>query len=202
MKARSNFLSAWLRNPMQVGAILPSSNSLTSTMAAQINCGSGITLELGAGTGAVTSALLTRGINPEKLVLIEKDTILAGELSKRFPNLRVLEGDAARLKQLLQNSEMGLIDNVVSSLPLLNMRHRTRVRVLRQIFAVLHPEGKFVQFTYSLKPPISERLAYSLDVDGEMTDRILLNLPPAHVWVYRRRQDDHNLGCQGNYSVL
>ncbi|MES9944560.1 MAG: methyltransferase domain-containing protein [Candidatus Thiodiazotropha sp.] len=187
MKARPNFLSAWLRNPIQVGAVLPSSNGLTSTMAAQTEEGSGITIELGAGTGAVTSALLTRGIQPNRLVLIEKDRILAQELSQHFPNLRVLQGDAARLKALLQREEMGLVDNVVSSLPLLNMRHRTRVRILKQIFTVLHPEGKFVQFTYSLRPPITERLAHSLGVNGERTDRILLNLPPAHVWVYRRR---------------
>ncbi|MES9969579.1 MAG: methyltransferase domain-containing protein [Candidatus Thiodiazotropha sp.] len=187
MKARPTFLSAWLRNPIQVGAVLPSSNGLTSTMAAQTECGSGITIELGAGTGAVTSALLTRGIQANKLVLIEKDRILAKELSQHFPHLRVLEGDAARLKTLLQRSELGIVDNVVSSLPLLNMRHRTRVRILKQIFSVLHPEGKYVQFTYSLRPPITERLAHSLDIDGERTDRILLNLPPAHVWVYKRR---------------
>jgi phosphatidylethanolamine/phosphatidyl-N-methylethanolamine N-methyltransferase len=161
-------------------------------MAAQTDCGPGITIELGAGTGAVTSALLTRGIKPNKLVLIEKDRILARELMQHFPNLQVLEGDAARLAQLLRISEIGRVDNVVSSLPLLNMRQRTRVRIIKQIFSILRPEGKFIQFTYSLRPPITERLSHSLDVNGERISRVLWNLPPAHVWVYKRRQIDVN----------
>jgi phosphatidylethanolamine/phosphatidyl-N-methylethanolamine N-methyltransferase len=171
---------------MQVGAILPSSSGLTNNMADQIHCGSGITIELGAGTGAVTSALLTRGIRPGQLLLIEKDHILAHKLSQQFPHVRVLEGDAARLKQLLQKPKIGLIDNVVSSLPLLNMRQHTRLRIIKQIFTLLQPEGKFIQFTYSLRPPITERQTHALDIKGVRTGRVLLNLPPAHVWVYRR----------------
>jgi phosphatidylethanolamine/phosphatidyl-N-methylethanolamine N-methyltransferase len=171
---------------MQVGAILPSSNGLTSIMADQTHRGTGITIELGAGTGAVTSALLTRGIKPEQLLLIEKDRILAQELSQQFPHLRVMEGDAARLKQLLHRSEIDRIDNVVSSLPLLNMRQHTRLRIFKQIFTLLQPEGKFIQYTYSLRPPITKRLSHSLAIKGMRTGRALWNLPPAHVWVYRR----------------
>jgi phosphatidylethanolamine/phosphatidyl-N-methylethanolamine N-methyltransferase len=171
---------------MQVGAILPSSNGLSSIMADQIHFGSGTTIELGAGTGAVTSALLSRGIKPEQLLVIEKDHGLAQALSQHYPDLQVLEGDAARLERLLQRSETGPIDNVVSSLPLLNMRKHTRLRILKQISSLLQPRGKFIQFTYSPRPPISERQSLSLDINGERTGRVLWNLPPAHVWVYRR----------------
>lgn len=186
LKVRPNFLSAWLRNPKQVGAVLPSSDGLTNTMAAQVNRGPGLTIELGAGTGAVTSALLSRGIKPDHLVLVEKDRILAKELDHHFPALRVLEGDAARLQQLLQRSGLGLADNVVSSLPLLSMRTLTRIRVLSQVFAILQPDGKLVQFTYSPRPPVPERLAHSLGITGKRIERVLWNLPPANVWVYKR----------------
>ncbi|MCM8857264.1 MAG: hypothetical protein LC541_14995 [Candidatus Thiodiazotropha sp.] len=186
LKVRPNFLSAWLRNPKQVGAVLPSSDGLTNTMAAQVNRGPGLTIELGAGTGAVTSALLSRGIKPDHLVLVEKDRILAKELDHHFPALRVLEGDAARLQQLLRRSGLGLADTVVSSLPLLSMRTLTRIRVLSQVFAILQSDGKFVQFTYSPRPPIPERLAHSLGIEGKRIERVLWNLPPANVWVYKR----------------
>lgn len=195
---KSHFLSAVLRNPMQVGAILPSSNGLTSIMADQIHHGSGITIELGPGTGAVTSALLSRGINPEQLLLIEKDHILAQTLSCQFPELRVLEGDAARLRQLLQRLTLGPIDNVVSSLPLLNMRRHTRLRILKQISSLLQPEGKFIQFTYSPRPPITERQSHSLDINGVRTGRVLWNLPPAHVWVYRKTTTGNGAMALGN----
>ncbi|MEJ2612970.1 MAG: hypothetical protein P8179_23650 [Candidatus Thiodiazotropha sp.] len=179
------FLSAWLRNPLQVGAVVPSSEVLTNAMAAQISLGSGLTVELGAGTGAVTSALLTRGVTSDRLIVVEKDHILAGKLALKYPELTVLQGDAARLQQLLRQSELGLVDNVVSSLPLLSMRSHTRIRVLSGIFNSLQPEGKLVQFTYSPRPPIPDRLASSLRVAGKRIDLIIWNLPPAHVWVYK-----------------
>jgi phosphatidylethanolamine/phosphatidyl-N-methylethanolamine N-methyltransferase len=160
-------------------------------MADQIHFGSGTTIELGAGTGAVTSALLSRGIRPEQLIVIEKDHNLAQALSHHFPDLQVLDGDAARLAQLLQRSETGPIDNVVSSLPLLNMKRHTRFRILKQISSLLQPEGKFIQFTYSLRPPITEKQSLSLDINGQCTGRVLWNLPPAHVWVYRRTALGH-----------
>jgi phosphatidylethanolamine/phosphatidyl-N-methylethanolamine N-methyltransferase len=186
LKIKPAFLSAWLRNPRQVGAVLPSSGGLTNAMAAQVNPETGLTIELGAGTGAVTSALLDKGVDPERLVVVEKDQILAKKLEHHFPTLKVLEGDAARLQQLLKQASLGLADNVVSSLPLLSMRSHTRIRVLSEIFNSLHPEGKLIQFTYSPAPPIPDRLANSLQVSGKRIDRIFLNFPPAHVWVYKR----------------
>ncbi|MCU7798412.1 MAG: hypothetical protein KZQ75_14905 [Candidatus Thiodiazotropha sp. (ex Myrtea spinifera)] len=166
--------------------MLPSSEGLTNIMAAQVEKKAGLTVELGAGTGAVTSALLTRGVTPDRLIVVEKDHILAAELARHFPSLRVLEGDAARLQKLLRRSALGLADNVVSSLPLLSMRTHTRIRVLAQVFSILRPEGKLVQFTYSPRPPVPERLAYALGVEGKRIERVFWNLPPANVWVYKR----------------
>ena len=184
---KPHFLSAWLRNPMQMGAVLPSSNGLASAMAAQVAPGTALTLELGAGTGAVTAALLSSGIDPQNLVVVEKDVKLAGQLNRRFPGLRVLAGDATRLRTLLAITGGGQVDTVVSSLPLLSMRAYARTRVLAEIFAVLKPGGSLVQFTYSPKPPIPVSLADALQIGGQRVSRVFRNLPPATVWVYSRR---------------
>ncbi|MCG7940095.1 MAG: methyltransferase [Candidatus Thiodiazotropha lotti] len=186
MKAKPDFISAWIRNPRQVGALLPSSECLAQAMAAQVSSMDGLTIELGAGTGAVTSALLGRGINPKCLVVVEKDQILAEKLISQFPSLSILAGDASRLQQLLKQNDLGLAENVVSSLPLLNMRMHTRIRVLTTIFNSLSHDGKLIQYTYSPAPPIPKQLARSMQVVGFRIDRILWNFPPAHVWVYRR----------------
>ncbi|MCG6967830.1 MAG: hypothetical protein LJE59_15130 [Chromatiaceae bacterium] len=186
LRLRPHFLSAWLRNPMQMGAVLPSSDELANAMAAQVDVGSGLTLELGPGTGAVTHALLARGLGPDQLILIEKDPVLAAELARRFPDLRVMAGDAGRLRQLVDRTGPTIVDNVVSSLPLLSMRGITRTRVLAQVFAVMPPHGRLVQYTYSPAPPIPAALARALGVKGRRVDRVLWNLPPANVWVYSR----------------
>ncbi|MCB1797943.1 MAG: methyltransferase domain-containing protein [Gammaproteobacteria bacterium] len=180
------FLSAWLRNPLQMGAVVASSDELAHAMAAQVDADSQLIIELGAGTGAVTTALLARGIVPSALVVIEKDPELARQLARRFSSPPVITGDAARLRDLLGHIHNRPADAVVSSLPLLSMRTLTRVRVLAQAISALRPNGRLIQFTYSPKPPIPGPLAAALGVSGERVGRVLWNLPPASVWVYTK----------------
>ncbi len=183
-------LSAWLRNPLQTGALLPSGSGLAQAMAAQVEPGRGRVVELGAGTGAISRALIARGLTPQQLVLVEKDPVLFDALKRRFPEAIVLCGDAARLKELLHSAGVGRPGTLVSSLPLLGMRSRTRTRVLSQIFGVLGARGMLVQFTYSPLPPIPDVLVSALGVSGARVARVLWNLPPASVWVYAGRAEN------------
>lgn len=182
-----HFISAWVRNPLQVGAIAPSSNRLAGQMAAQVGESSELVVELGAGTGAVTRALLNRGIPATRLIAVERDERLAAQLSLQFPRLKVLNGDAGRLRQLLGRRLDRPVDAVVSSLPLLSLPGITRARAVVEAFAILRPGGRFIQFTYGPRPPIPEAAARSLGVVGERAGLVLRNLPPAAVWVYRHR---------------
>ena len=182
-----HFLSAWLRNPLQTGALLPSGADLAQAMAAHVHPGLGGVLELGAGTGAITRALFERGLRVGELILVEKDPGLADLLARRFPDAVVLRGDAGRLKRLLLAEGVGHPQTVVSSLPLLSMPGLTRLRVLSEIVSVLGPGGTYVQFTYSPRPPIPVALAAALGVTGTRVARVPWNLPPAAVWVYRRQ---------------
>jgi len=182
------FLSAWLRNPLQTGALVPSGSALATAMAAQVEPDRGSVVELGAGTGVITRALLSRGVEPEHLVLLEKDHRLAAQLNQRFPQVYVLRGDAGRLKKILEQASVGQPGTVVSSLPLLSIPSQLRLRVLSQIFSILESDGELIQFTYSPLPPISAALATALKVTGSRVARVPWNLPPAAVWVYRRRR--------------
>ena len=183
------FLSAWFRNPLQTGALLPSGSGLAQAMAAQVEPGRGMVVELGVGTGAITRALIARGVTPQQLVLVEKDPALFEALKRRFPEAMVLCGDAARLKGLLHRAGVARPGTLVSSLPLLSMRSRTRMRVLSQMFDVLDVHGTLVQFTYSPLPPIPGALETSLGVRGTRVASVSWNLPPATVWVYARRTE-------------
>ncbi|MBV9444093.1 MAG: hypothetical protein JO217_15525, partial [Acidobacteriaceae bacterium] len=46
-------------------------------------------LEIGAGTGSITRALLRRGLRPERLFVIERDPTLAAFLEQKFPGVQV-----------------------------------------------------------------------------------------------------------------
>ena len=188
------FLFAWFRNPRQAGALLPSGASLAHAMAAPVDPARGLVIELGVGTGAITRALIARGVTPEQLILVEKDPALFAEMQRRFPGVVALQGDAAHLGRLLSRAGAGRPGTLVSSLPLLSMGRRQRLLVLLQMFAVLGVGGELVQFTYSPLPPIPAVLAVALGVAGTRVARVFSNLPPAAVWVYRVCQPRSSLG--------
>jgi len=59
------FLHSWLQNPLRTGAVSPSGRALAKTMAGFVDPKQdGPVIELGPGTGPVTSALIARGVAP------------------------------------------------------------------------------------------------------------------------------------------
>jgi phosphatidylethanolamine/phosphatidyl-N-methylethanolamine N-methyltransferase len=182
-------LKLWLKNPMKIGTVAPSSPELASAMARHIprNGAEGYVVELGGGTGPVTRAILEAGVPPERLIVIERDPLLHRHLAERYPNVRVLLGDAMHLQQLLRRERVAPVRAVVSSLPLLIMKKAIQHRIGAQIFAVLEPDAPLIQFTYGLFSPLKNRRR--LGVSGGVKDRVLQNLPPASVWLYRRGRE-------------
>ncbi|MBK6453167.1 MAG: hypothetical protein IPF84_11850 [Proteobacteria bacterium] len=59
------------------------------------------------GTGAITSALLARGLPPDRLIVVERDPILARHLRETFRGVSVIRGDAVELARLLAHDEGG-----------------------------------------------------------------------------------------------
>jgi phosphatidylethanolamine/phosphatidyl-N-methylethanolamine N-methyltransferase len=177
------FLKLWLRKPLAVGAVAPSSRVLCEAIARQVPAGRGPVIELGGGTGAVTEALLAAGVAKSDLVVVELDDELHRILARRFSDVRVVKGDATRLRDLLRPLKLPPARAIVSGLPLLSMKRSMQEAIIESSFAVLRPGGDFIQFTYSLFSPVPRR---DFGLVGEPRATIVTNLPPARVWVYRR----------------
>ena len=176
------FIGSWIKKPLDVGAVTPSSKLLARTMAQYVDPDAdGPVIELGPGTGPITEALVEQGVDPARLVLVEFNPKFCELLRRRFPAATVIQGDAYRLRDSLDALGHHEASAVVSGLPLMTKPVRTRMRLLREAFAFLQPHAPFVQFTYAVVPPIP-RLA---GIQVEASERIWLNLPPARVWVYR-----------------
>jgi phosphatidylethanolamine/phosphatidyl-N-methylethanolamine N-methyltransferase len=179
------FLRSWIEKPLHVGAVMPSGRLLARTMAQYVDIDStGAVVELGPGTGAITSALIERGIDQKRLVLVEYNPGFCALLRDRYPHARVVQGDAYRLRDSLRNVLSAPASAVVSGLPLVTKPMQTRLKLIREAFAALASDAPFVQFTYSVAPPIPKSLP---GVSTEASERIWMNLPPARVWVYRKR---------------
>jgi phosphatidylethanolamine/phosphatidyl-N-methylethanolamine N-methyltransferase len=140
-------------------------------------------VELGPGTGAITNALIARGIDQKRLVLVEYNPGFCALLRDRYPQAQVIQGDAYRLRDSLREVLGSPASAVVSGLPLVTKPMQTRLRLIRDAFLALAPGAPFVQFTYSVAPPIPRSLP---GVSTEASERVWINLPPARVWVYRK----------------
>jgi len=163
---------------------MPSGRLLARTMAQYVDIESaGPVVELGPGTGAITNALIERGVDQKRLVLVEYNPSFCALLRDRYPQAKIVQGDAYTLRETLWNVLSMRADAVVSGLPLVTKPMLTRVRLVRDAFAALAPGAPFVQFTYSVVPPIPKSLP---GVSTEASERIWMNLPPARVWVYRK----------------
>ena len=96
---------------------------------------------------------------------------------------QVVQGDAYKLRDTLWNVLGAPATAVVSGLPLVTKPMLIRLRLIRDAFVALAPGAPFVQFTYSVAPPIPKSLP---GVSTQASERIWMNLPPARVWVYRK----------------
>jgi phosphatidylethanolamine/phosphatidyl-N-methylethanolamine N-methyltransferase len=184
----ARFLGAWLKNPMKTGAVAPSSRFLARLMASYVDPASeGPVIELGPGTGPVTEALLNRGVNPDRLFLIEYSKDFVRLLRQRFPDVQVIEGDAYAIRKTLAEvlqAAKAPISAIVSSLPLLTRPEPEREQLLIEALDLGARRAPFIQFTYGSKPPVpGERLP---GVSIERSRTIYFNLPPARVFVYRK----------------
>ena len=65
-----------------------------------------------------------------------------------------MQGDAYDLPRTLAGLAGRPIAAVVSSLPLLNQPPALRAKLIEDAFALMGPDGVFVQFTYGLASPI------------------------------------------------
>ena len=178
------FLRSWMEKPLHMGAVMPSGRVLARTMAQYVDISSsGPVVELGPGTGAITNALIEHGVDQQRLVLVEYNPGFCALLRDRYPHATVVQGDAYTLRDALWDVLDEPASAMVSGLPLVTKPMLTRLKLIRDAFMALAPRAPFVQFTYSVAPPIPKSLP---GVSTEASERIWMNLPPARVWVYRK----------------
>jgi phosphatidylethanolamine/phosphatidyl-N-methylethanolamine N-methyltransferase len=184
------FLKRWLRRPFAMGAVVPSGRLLAEAMARttlSVMAGrEGHVIELGAGTGEVTKALLAAGIPAARLALVERDQELAAFLRRHFRGPQIVEGDAARLAPLLAAQGIERVAAVVSSLPLLSLPTEVVSGIVHGVFEVLPRGAALVQFTYGPSAPVPRPLRERLRLRAVSGRRIWRNVPPAVVWTFTR----------------
>ena len=162
-----------------MGTVCPSGHALARTMASKVAPGDGLVIELGAGTGVVTSELIKKGISPSRLLVIERSEALVDLLRSRFPGVTIIHGDAAELSSYVPASRR--VDFIVSSLPFVSLPEDCRTEIIRQIKHTLNG-GTMLQYTYSWG---RESFLSKAGLTCVASTRVWQNVPPAKVMEFR-----------------
>lgn len=183
------FLWQWLKSPRSMASVAPSGRQLGKLMVGALPEGASRVVELGAGTGAITYALVRHGISPARLLAVEMNSVLHEVLARRFPQLHPAHGDARHLCKLVTESGAfvcGEVDAVLSSLGLLSMPKELQRDIVTAAFDVLHENGVFIQYTYGRSSPLDDDVCRQLGLRSTSAGLAWRNLPPARVYVYRK----------------
>jgi len=178
------FFKGWQRDKKGVGALIPTSGITARRMASVIDVSSGLSvLELGAGTGVITKAILERGVSASQLVSVEYAEHFCDMLRERFPDIDVRNGDVFDLDKVLGERRSETFDCVVSAVPMLSFPLVNRVDLMDNLLSRI-PRGRpVIQITHgplSPLPPMPDLYTIS------HFDFVVRNIPPAQLWLYRR----------------
>ncbi len=186
MNENLQFLQAFLKNPAKVGAIAPSSPELAAAMLQGIEPNDdNIVLELGVGTGAITKFL--RGVIPsrESYLGIELDDNLVRSLNQNFPDLNIIQGNAAEAYSIHGSSGLGKVRYVICCLPFVSLPKEVSEAVLAEITKFMDEgcELRIFQYAHGYFLPPAIKLREFLKTRYGKSRRsplVLKNVPPAY----------------------
>ena len=140
-------------------------------------------VELGAGTGNLTRMLLEAGVPEDRLLTVELDKELCSYLAETMPNINVIHGNACDLTKILPKAAIGNVSTVISGMPMTNMKHDIKQKIIDSCLEVMTEEGEILQYTYR---PLSPLAADKFGLSKQRVGMTFRNLPPATVWRYTR----------------
>ena len=179
------FFKGFLKNPKEVGSVIPSSRFLTRRV---LDCGrvtqARVIVELGPGTGVFTREILKRMPDDAKLVAVEISREFADVLRRtiRDPRLVIYEGSSTDLEKALIEAGEERADLVVSGVPFSTMERGDGRRTLEAAKRVLSERGRFV--AYQFRSAV-RRFAEPVFGPAE-THSAFWNLPPMRIYVFKR----------------
>ncbi|QQS39831.1 MAG: methyltransferase domain-containing protein [Acidobacteriota bacterium] len=191
MNEKVEFLNAFLKNPLSVGAVAPSGPELSRKMVDGLEPSKdSIILELGVGTGAVTKAI--SGILPddESYLGIELNDRFIDGLRNDFPALKFMQGDAGDASALHKESGLGKVGYVISSLPFVSLPGDVTERILGEIEKFMEQGCIFRTFQYAhgyYLPAALKLREFMRDRYGvsERSPIVMRNVPPAYTLTWR-----------------
>jgi len=185
LRAKWIFARSFLKHPVMLGSLIPSSKTLVTRLAQQVNWDkTRIVVEYGPGVGTITTEILRRLPPDGVLVAIDYNQDFANYLSTTLkdPRLLVAHGSAADVEQILAGFGLEGADCVFSGIPHSTLSAEMRSQIFESTRRVLRPGGTFIvyQFTGAVLPQLRQ-------VFGEVDQHFEpLNILPARIFCCSR----------------
>lgn len=179
LNGRSLFLQQFLKHPLQIGSLIPSSRFLERRIVEAAGVGSAdVVVELGPGTGGTTRAILRALPRHARLLSIEINPRFHAMVSAiADARLIVHRGSAFDMRDILASHGLAAPDAVISGIPFSTMSRDEGVRIMEAVASSLAPGGRFVAYQFSNRV---DALCRGFLGPGQSTTE-LLNLPPMRV---------------------
>jgi phospholipid N-methyltransferase len=180
------FFKENLRSQRTVGALAPSSPSLTRAMLDEAEVEQArVIVEFGPGTGVFTQEIVRRMDANARLIVLEINATFVENLRSRIEDKRVeiINGSAADVAKHLAERGLSQPDCIVSGLPFGSLPAPVSQAILEATRDTLAPGGVFVTFQYTT---LRKRLLYSYFPGARFTRLILRNFPPALVFAWHK----------------
>ena len=182
---RWQFLRGFLKNPVMVGSVIPSSRVLIDRMLGPVDWETTrLFVEYGPGVGTFTRPILDRLGPDARLVAIDTNAEFIAYLKSAIddPRLIAVVGSAADVESILDERGLGKADYVLSGLPFSTLPPGIGEAIGKATADVIRPGGAFLVYQFSPKvldfiKPWFERIDRGFE---------WINVPPATLfWAWR-----------------
>lgn len=178
------FFTQFLKNPRQLGSVVPSSGYLKRRIIKNANLTEARQIvELGPGNGGTTRSILDAMSSDANLLSIELNEGLYS-LTNRIKDPRYIahHGNAAELAGILAEHQLEAPDVVISGIPFSTMDKGVATGILSAIHEQLAPGGRFVAYQASSRvAQLNTFFPAPPTVELE-----LLSVPPLRVWRWQK----------------
>src|SRR3984957_1022721 len=176
------FARNFFRHPRMLGSIVPSSRFLIKQLLEPINWGRArVIVEYGPGVGGITAEVLRHMRADATLVAIEMNPDFVRYLGEAITDkrLRVVQGSAAEVDDILRRFGFLRADYIISGIPFSTIPAPVREQILRKTHDVLEPGGAFLVYQFSTR--VLQDLKRVFGYVGRKFQP--LNVLPAHLFI-------------------
>ena len=148
------FLRGFLKHPVMVGSIIPSSRKTIDKMLGPVDWdNTKVFVEYGPGVGTFTRPILERLPDGATLVTIDTNPEFTRYLKESIddPRLVAVNGSAADVEKILADRNLGKADYVLSGLPFSTLPPGIGDMIGEATGKVIRPGGAFLVYQFSPK---------------------------------------------------